>query len=126
VSEPGFTAVVCTASGCGRGDPGTVAAQLFGSLRAAVRASRLGVLVSTGCLLGRSACHVRATAPVVLVQPCDAGRKPVAAAVRVGPLRTAADVESLASWLRVGDLDPALLPVHLLEIHRRMAAAQGN
>jgi hypothetical protein len=126
VSEPGFTAVFCRSSGCGSGDRATVAVDLFTALRDAVRESRNGVLVSAGCLLGPSICGARATAPVVLVQPCDAERRPVGAAVPVGPLRTAADVETLTGWLRTGSLDPALLPAHLLVVHRRAVAAPLN
>ncbi|OLT18589.1 hypothetical protein BJF78_00120 [Pseudonocardia sp. CNS-139] len=122
----GYTAVVCRATGCGRGNAGTVAAQLFTALQDAVRASPQGVLVSTGCLLGRSACAGRAVAPVVLVQACDADRAPVGTAVRVGPLRTAADVATVADWLRAGDLDARLLPAQLLGVHRQVAAAPLN
>jgi hypothetical protein len=124
--ETGFTAVLCTAPGCGPGDEATVAGRLVDALRAVVRESGHGVLVSTGCLLGRSACALRATSPVVVVQPCDAERRPTAGAVRVGPLRTAADVDVLGSWLRAGRLDPHLLPAHLLDLHRRAAAAPLN
>jgi hypothetical protein len=120
----GFTAVVCRSQGCA--DPGTVAPHLVDALRAAVRESPLGVLVSTGCLLGPSACCGRAAAPVVLVQRCDAERRPVAPAVRVGPVRTVADVEALVSWLRTGRLEPGELPGHLLAAHRLMAAAPRN
>lgn len=112
--QPGFTAVVCRSARCGADDAGTVAADLFAALRAAVRESPLGVLVGTGCLLGPPACRARATAPVVAVQPCDAVRTPTGPAVGIGPLRTAADVDALVRWLRAGRLDPALLPAHLV------------
>ena len=124
--DTGFTAVVCHSRACGSGDPATVAAGLFAALRAAVRESRHGVLVRAGCQLGPSICGSRATAPMVLVQACDAERRPVASAVRVGPLRTAADVDALTAWLRAGDLDPGLLPAHLLDLHRRAATAPLN
>ena len=124
--ETGFTTVVCQSPGCGHGDPRAVAGQLFAALRLAVRESRHGVLVSAGCLLGPSICGARATAPMVLVQACDAERRAVAPAMRVGPLRTVADVDALAAWLRAGDLDLGLLPAHLLTVHRRAAAAPLN
>jgi hypothetical protein len=124
--ESGFTAVLCAAPGCGVGDPGSTAAHAGAVLGAAVAASRHGVLVSTGCLLGAGACRLRPAAPVVLVQPCDAERRPTACVLRVGPLRTAADVDALGRWLRVGRLDPALLPAHLLGVHRRAVAAPSN
>ena len=131
MAKQGFTVVMCTAPGCGTGDEATVAHALVQTLRDIVGASSLGVLVSTGCLLGPStvrgaACRMRAAAPVVLVQPCDADRRPTAHAVRIGPLRTAVDVDVLGGWLRAGRLDPGLLPVHLLVLHRRAAAAPRN
>jgi hypothetical protein len=130
MSEPaapsGFTAVVCRSAACGRGDSGTVAEELFAALRDTVRRTRHGVLVSSGCLIGPSACRTRAPAPFVLVQPCDPERRPRGSAVHVGPLRTRADVETLVTWLRDGRLDAGLLPAHLLGVHRRMAAAPLN
>jgi hypothetical protein len=122
----GYSVVMCTAAGCGLADPGTVGGRVVEELRAVVGASAHGVLVSAGCLLGRVACAARAAAPVVLVQPCDVERRPVAPVVRVGPLRTEADVQALGAWLRSGDLDPRLLPGHLLGIQHRVAAAGLN
>jgi hypothetical protein len=122
----GFTVIVCRSATCGRGGSGGVAEHLFGALREAVRSTRHGVLVSTGCLLGHATCAGRAPGPVVLVQPCDAERAPLGPAVRIGPLSSAADVEALAAWLRAGLLDPGLLPARLLGVHRRMAAAPLN
>jgi hypothetical protein len=122
----GFTAVLCSAPGCGVDDDGTVAGRLIDALRAVVRASRHGVLVTTGCLFGTAACGVRARAPVVLVQACDEERRPIGIALRVGPLRTTADVDLLVSWLRAGHLDPAALPARLLDLHRRAVVAPLN
>jgi hypothetical protein len=117
----GYTALVCAAPGCGLGDPATVAAHLVDVVRDAVGSSSHGILVSTGCLFDRASCRLRPTAPVVLVQPCDEERRPTAHATRIGPLRTMVDVESLGGWLRAGDLDPGLLPAHLLVLHRHDA-----
>jgi hypothetical protein len=125
-AEVGFTVVLCTAPACGTGDDGTVAERLVEELRGVVRASRLGVFVTTGCLFGASACAVRAKAPVVLVQACDARRRPMSVALRLGPLRTGADVDALVSWLRSGRLDPDELPERLLVLHRRVIAAPTN
>jgi hypothetical protein len=122
----GFTAVVCRSVGCGASDPGTVAVHLFAALAAVVRASRHGVLVSTGCLLGPSACGARTAAPMLVVQPCDEERRPVGVAVRLGPLRTTADVDALVAWLRAGRLAADGLPAHLVGVHHRMAAAPLN
>jgi hypothetical protein len=126
VPEPGFTAVACRSEGCADGDAATVADDLFSALRTAVRDSRHGVLVSAGCLLGQSICGARATAPVVLVQRCNTERRPVGAGVRIGPLRTAADVEAVVAWLRSGALDPRRLPAHVLSLHCGMSAAPLN
>lgn len=128
----GFTAVLCGAGGCGfRTDSAgpadaTEADRTAEMLRAVVRSSRHGVLVSTGCLLGPTTCRLRTAAPLVLVQPCDAERRPMGPAVHVGPLRSAADVRELECWLRRGRFDPALLPGRLLEVYQRAVAAPTN
>lgn len=116
----GYTAVTCVAPRCGLADEGTVGAHVVESVREVVRAGRHGVLVSAGCMLG-ALCARRPVAPVVLVQPCDEDRRPTCHVVAVGPLRTEADVEALVAWLRTGDLDPRLLPAHLLDAARRAA-----
>lgn len=115
----GYTAVACVAPGCGLDDDATVGSELVEALREVVRSSTLGVLVSGGCML--RGCVQRPVAPVVVVQPCDAERSPTACAVAVGPLRTGADVEVFRAWLGAGDLDPRLLPPHLLDAARRAA-----
>lgn len=115
----GYTAVTCVAPGCGLADDATVGSELVAALREVVRASTHGVLVSSGCML--RGCPGRAVAPVVVVQPCDEARRPTSCALAVGPLRTTADVEMLAAWLGAGDLDPRLLPAHLLDAARRAA-----
>lgn len=119
----GYTAVTCAAPGCGLGDDATVGPELVTALREVVRAGTHGVLVSSGCMLRR--CAGRAVAPIVVVQPCDDERRPSSCALAVGPLRTASDVEALAAWLGAGDLDPRLLPPHLLDAARR-AAVRGR
>jgi hypothetical protein len=110
----GYTALSCVAPGCGFGDDATVGAEVVAALREVVRAGEQGVLVSSGCFLGAGVCAARPTAPVVVVQPCDDARRPTSCALVIGPLRTGADVASLGGWLRAGDLDPRLLPAHLL------------
>jgi hypothetical protein len=121
--EAGFTAVVCTAPGCGVGDPATVAGHLVDVVRDVVGSSRHGVMVATGCLLGALACRFRPAAPLLLVQPCDTARRPTAPVLRIGPLRTTVDVDAVGGWLCTDRLDPRLLPAHLLTLHRRAAAA---
>lgn len=117
----GYTALSCVAPRCGTGDDATVGAEVADALRDTVRASRRGVLVSTGCLLGPGVCSARPVAPVVVVQPCDDERRPTSTALLVGPLRTSADVASLGEWLRAGDLDPGRLPTHLHAAGHRAA-----
>jgi len=125
-SERGFTIVMCTEPGCGAGDESSEWARTVKELGEVVRASRHGVLVMANCLVGRAACRLRHPAPLVVVQPCDAHRRPTALAMWVGPVRTAADVAELGGWLADGDLEPALLSARLLRIHRRSATAPLN
>lgn len=120
-----YTALSCVAPRCGVGDPATVGTDVVEALREAVRTSREGVLVSAGCFLGSGVCTARAVAPVVVVQPCDEERRPTSCALLVGPLRTSADVQSLGGWLCTGDLDPRLLPSHLMAAARRAATRRG-
>jgi hypothetical protein len=108
----GYTAVTCAACT----GPGTVGPALQDALRPVVRASTGGVLVGAGCLAG---CAGRPAGPVLLVQPCDGERRPTSPALRIGPLRTGADVDAVTAWLGAGDLDPALLPRHLVVPPRR-------
>jgi len=125
MDEVGFTAFRCGTAGCGTDDSGSTAARTLETLRDAVGASRYGVLVTTGCLLGTRYCRSRVSAPVVLVQPCDDGRRPTECATLVGPLRTDEDVDALGEWLRGGELDVALLPGHLLDLHRQAVAPRS-
>lgn len=116
MAAEGFTVVVCSA------DPCCTAVPLLPALRAAVRATPHGVLISSGCTLGTLTCRTRATGSVVLVQPCDAARRPVGAAVRVGPLRTRRDVAEVVAWLRAGQLSAGALPWRLrFDDARRLA-----
>lgn len=85
---------------------------LVEGLRAVVRDSSHGVLVSSGCGVG-PACATREPGMVLLVAPCDAERTPSGPAVVVGPVRGTCDVRAVTSWLARGDLDPAGLPERL-------------
>ena len=104
MTADGFTVVVCQADRC------CSELALMPALRAAVRASAHGVLISSGCTVGPLTCRSRVAGPVVLVQPCDLQRRPVGPAVQVGPLQTRSDVADLVSWLRTGDHEVAALP----------------
>ncbi|MDQ4119643.1 MAG: hypothetical protein M3235_22190 [Actinomycetota bacterium] len=85
---------------------------LVEGLRAVVRDSRHGVLVSGGCPLGPG-CGTREPGMVLLVQPCDADRAPLGPVVVAGPVRSTDDVRAVTGWLARGDLDPDGLPARL-------------
>ncbi|MDT0353896.1 hypothetical protein [Pseudonocardia charpentierae] len=118
----GCTVVLCTASAC----RSELHAPLMSALRAAVRSSTHGMLVTTGCRLGPLACHTREHGPLLMVQPCDQHRQPIGCAVLVGPLRSEPDVAAVEAWLRGGRYDLALLPGHLRTTHRAAHAAVRN
>ncbi|MFC5995174.1 hypothetical protein ACFQE5_13230 [Pseudonocardia hispaniensis] len=118
----GYTLVVCASASCRSQWHG----QLVDALRAMVRASRHGMLVTSGCTLGRLACRLRAPGPLVLVQPCDARRRPTGRAVRIGPLSCQDDLAAVRTWIEARRFDPGLLPRHLVEAHRTMCAAAQN
>jgi len=73
------------------------------------------VLISSGCLLRAPRCGAPShdSGAYLLVQPCDADRRPSAAAIGVGPVLTDADAAAAAEWLAFGDLDAALLAPRL-------------
>lgn len=116
----GFTLVLCAAASCRPAEP------LFAELRESVRASRHGVLVVSGCLSGPVSCRLRPGGHVLLLQPCDADRRPRGPAVRIGPVRTEQDRRDVRSWIERGRFDPHLLPAHLVTEHRRVTAAAAN
>lgn len=96
------------------------------ALRAVVRSSRHGVLVTAGCRLGPLACHTREHGPLLMVQPCDVDRQPVGFAVLVGPVLAAEDVAAVEEWLRGGHYDASLLPGHLRAVQRAVRSATSN
>jgi hypothetical protein len=101
-----FTLVVCASCEAATD-------QVMDELRRVVRDSAHGVMISTGCLqkflhcAGRRGLHAA-------VQPCTADRIPTGAAVRLGPLVSAADAASVGAWLRAGMPDDGTLPDRLL------------
>ncbi|MBC3192848.1 hypothetical protein H7X46_17465 [Pseudonocardia sp. C8] len=122
----GFTAVRCGScahmpSGFDEDGCGTVAALagvdevLFEGLRAVVRDSPHGLLVTSGCRLGPGVCATRQPGLMLLVQACDAGRRrPASPVVAVGPVRCTADVRAVTRWLQGGGApDPTALPARL-------------
>ncbi len=118
----GYTAVLCAELPCRTEDfPDTAAA-----LRECVRTSQHGVLVTAGCTAGAPGCRLRRPGPLLLVQPCDAERRPVGPAVRVGPVTGPEDISAIEEWMRDPRLDSAPLPAHLLDFDHRTRSAGRN
>lgn len=120
----GFTAVRCApcahmSSGFDEDACGTVAALpgvdevLVEGLRAVVRDSGHGMLVTSGCPLGAPVCARRRPGLMVLVQTCDAERRPTSPVIGVGPVRSTDDVRAVTRWLQGAAPDPMALPAHL-------------
>lgn len=118
----GLTAVLCAAAPCRTDD----LRDTVSTLRECVRHSRHGVLVTSGCTLGAVACRLRPAGPLVVVQPCDADRRPLGRDVRIGPVTGPGDINSVEEWIRGHRLDPALLPPHLVGLDRRTRSAGQN
>lgn len=111
-SEHGFTAAVCHGMACGRHHGEAT----VNGLRGCVRRHPHGVLVSTGCLLGRVGCLARTAGrpgSLLLVQPCLADRTPLGPAVWIGPVATAEEVAAVCHWVDSGGLRSSALPTHL-------------
>ena len=114
----GFTAAMCRArGGCGEAGDSVVE-----PLRAAVRKSTHGVLISTGCLAGHLHCphhegnRVSREGIRVVVQPCARDRTPLGTALSFGPLTEAAHAEDLAAWLAVRMRQGSPPPRHLRSV----------
>lgn len=106
MNDQQFNVALCRQGPCSA-DRGVLEA-----LRGAVRRSRHGVLVSTGCLLGAPRCRQSAgpeSGPVVIVQPSDAGGRARGPAIIIGPVLTARDTKTLAAWLAGEPVDRACL-----------------
>ncbi|WP_340375249.1 hypothetical protein U5640_08915 [Streptomyces sp. SS7] len=84
----------------------------MGALRRAVQGSPHGVMVSTGCL-GAILCCRRGRGLHAAVQPCTPDRRPAGTVVRLGPLVTEADAETVGAWLGAGMPDDGTLPARL-------------
>ncbi|MGA5503991.1 hypothetical protein [Streptomyces umbrinus] len=109
-----FTLVVCTTC------RDTVDGRVADGLRRAVRDCPHGVMVATGCL--ERCLHCRPGRGLyAAVQPCAADRRPTGTVVRLGPLVTEADAETVGAWLRAGMPDDGTLPERL-----RAAPAPGH
>jgi len=131
-----FTLVLCRAEGCA-GAPCGERGPVERALSDATRRSEHGVLVVTGCLMGRLLCRACGpsapavagrTAPgrVAVVQPCHTSRQPSGPAVLVGPIRDTTDAAELCRWLRDGTLTADRLPERLREYARTLRHAPHN
>ncbi|MGC7101305.1 hypothetical protein ACPZ19_42080 [Amycolatopsis lurida] len=121
----GFTLVVCDRGGCLQASGGH---DVLRALGAFVRSTRHGILVRAGCLFqalddeDAPCCRGRGGAGAfVLVQRCDAARRPLGSAVVAGPLHEAADTAALCDWLASGFDAGEPLPSHL-----RPVTVSGN
>ena len=87
-----------------------------------------GVLIETQCLLGELACAGSGSlrGQVLLIQPCNTDRVPVAAVQWIGPVRTEADVESACAWIAGGKWERDELAAHLRMDLNRAAIAKSN
>lgn len=117
-----FTVAVCTPCG------GQISSSLLSGLRAVIGNCPHGVLVQTQCLLGGFACSgarpVRGQ--VLLLQPCNTERVPIAAVHWIGPVRTEADAESACAWIAGGKWERGGLAAHLRMDRNLAAIARSN
>ncbi|GAA1391185.1 hypothetical protein GCM10009613_33160 [Pseudonocardia kongjuensis] len=88
---------------------------LFEGLRAVVRDSPHGMLVTAGCRLGPAVCAGRRPGLMLLVQGCVPDRsRATSPVVAVGPVRSTLDVRVVTGWLQGGGApDPMALPARL-------------
>ena len=116
----GFTVVRC--GGCagfpsgfedGSAELPGVDEVLLEGLRALVRDSGHGMLVTAGCPFGPATCAAREPGMLLLVQPCGADREPVGPVTVIGPVRGTDDVRAVTRWLVAGTFDAAALPERL-------------
>jgi hypothetical protein len=123
-TNSGFTVALC--DDCSNnGESSTLAV-----LQETVRRSTHAVLIRAHCPLRRLWCHTRKGARtaghVVLVQRCTTSRKPLGAAIVVGPVRTADDITALAHWLESTPLTASELPARLRQISTQRPHAMLN
>lgn len=117
----GYMAIVCAALGC----HSELSSDTTAAVRDRVGSSRYGVMVVSGCFFGPVMCRLRPTGQMVVVQPCDVDNAPQGPAVRLGPVRSTADVSAIRACLTNG-FHADDIPPHLLAMHRDIQAAAGN
>lgn len=122
-SPIGFTAILCGT--CDEGEPADLAV-----LRQTVRRTPHAMLVRAHCPLGQMWCQARSTPAnagrTLLVQPCTTGRVPVGSAILISPVRTVADLATVARWLETTPVDADALPPHLRQIQRPRHQSNRN
>jgi len=97
-----YTVVVCAACAPDGGSA------TLDALRATVRRSPHGMLITAGCPWTRHSCGGSHPGGVtVVVQPCNVDRRPDGPARRLGPVG-AGDVRAVCRWLERGDWDAPL------------------
>ncbi len=101
-----YTLVLCTACGS------PVGASSFEQLRATVRRTQHGMLVTTGCLLGEFTCAARRDrdGAVVVLQPCSMARVAQGPASWARVVDDPTDLAALCSWIERGRWEHDDLP----------------
>ncbi|OSC40319.1 hypothetical protein [Mycobacterium decipiens] len=104
-----FTIVLCTT--CSSPVGPTVLEQL----RATVRRTRHGILVTTGCLLGEFTCLTRQSggSAVLMLQPCSTDRVAHGPARWVGAIEDLEDLRLVCAWVAGGRWESDRLPDRL-------------
>ena len=104
-----FTLVLCTACRSSLGPA------VLEQLRATVRHTRHGVLVTTGCLLGEFTCLARrrSDGAVLMLQPCTTDRIAQGPAKWIGAIDNLDDVQIVCAWLERGHWESDDLPDRL-------------
>jgi hypothetical protein len=124
--ETAFTAVLCQFCNTDTELP------VLQSLRDTIRRCPHGILLTSGCVVGRLWCRSirtrtpRLAGPIVLVQPCTKARQPVGPAIPVGPLRTIEDLTALGNWLERSPHNHRGLPARLRQLQDHKQDASQN
>jgi hypothetical protein len=104
-----FTIAICTRCSAGPQN------ELLQMLRASIRRSRHGMLVTTDCLLGQLTCATGRSheGAMLVLQPCSTQRTPTSPAQWIGPVTGTADARAVRDWVAQGHWDRRRLPAHL-------------
>ncbi|WP_141564259.1 hypothetical protein [Mycolicibacterium palauense] len=103
-----FTLVLCTRCQSALGPA------MLEQLRATVRSTRRGMLVTTSCLLGNLTCPARHhRGGIALLQPCSADRVPQGPARLIGAIDSPDDLRDVRAWVQRGRWESEPLPDRL-------------